>query len=446
MRTVQELKARAQAAIESRREWLIDLSKTVLDSPETGFQEYKTSAIVSDRLTELGIAHENGLALTGIKGYVRGGRPGPTVAVIGELDSVRAPGHPHADPDTDAAHACGHHAQLGMMLGVAVALSVPRIAESLSGNVALIAAPAEEFIDVEYRWRLRSERKLGLMAGKQELIRLGAFDDVDMAMMVHTAGSLGDGRFVLGGTSNGHLVKYINFIGRAAHAGGAPYLGINALQAALVALNALNTQRETMRNEDAVRLHGILTRGGASTNAIPADVRYEGRVRGRTAEIVDDANKKMDRCLRAGALAMGATVKIVTIPGYLPMINDSSLMDLFGDNAARLVGRSNVRRNPDTRNRGGSTDMGDLSHIMPVIHPYTVAATGSGHGSDYLVHDYDQAVIKPAMAMAMTVIDLLSGDAERANSVIAGSPPAMTKDAYLRLQDSRLKEETYRGE
>ena len=237
------------------------------------------------------------------------------------------------------------------MLGAAVALSVPRIAESLSGNVALIAAPAEEFIDVEYRWRLRSERKLGLMAGKQELIRLGVFDDVDMAMMVHTAGSLGDGRFVLGGTSNGHLVKYINFIGRAAHAGGAPYLGINALQAALVALNALNTQRETMRNEDAVRLHGILTRGGASTNAIPADVRYEGRVRGRTAEIVDDANKKMDRCLRAGALAMGAAVRIVTIPGYLPMINNGPLMGLFGDNAARLVGRSNVRCHPDTRNR-----------------------------------------------------------------------------------------------
>lgn len=445
MPTVPELKSKAQAAIESRRDWLIDIAKAVLNTPEIGFQELKTSAFVSEKLTELGIAHETGIALTGMKGYVRGGRPGPTVAVIGELDSVRVPGHPHADPETDAAHACGHHAQLGMLLGTAVAMTAPEVAESLAGNVTLIAVPAEEFIDVEYRWKLYNVGKLGLMAGKQEFIRLGAFDDVDMAMMVHTSGSSADGKFVVGGTSNGHVVKYVNFMGRAAHAGGAPHQGINALQAAIVALNALNTQRETMRNEDAVRLHGIITKGGASTNAIPADVRYEGRVRGRTAEIIDDANTKMDRCVRAGTLAMGAKVKIVTIPGYLPMINNAYLMGFFADNAAYLVGRGNVKNNSESRNRGGSTDMGDLSHLMPVIHPYTVAASGSGHGIDYLVQDYDQAVIKPAMAMAMSVIDLLSGDAEKANEVIAKSPPRMTKDQYLRFQDGRLNEELYEG-
>ena len=445
MATVDELKSKAQAAIESRRDWLIDIARSVLDTPEPGFQEVKTSALVSEKLGELGVAHETGIALTGIKGYVRGGRPGPTVAVIGELDSLRVPGHPHADPETDAAHACGHHAQLGMMLGAAVALTAPEVSESLAGNVVLIAVPAEEFIDVEYRWELHNAGKLGLMAGKQEFIRLGAFDDVDMAMMVHTSGSSEDGKFAVGGTSNGHLVKFVNFLGKAAHAGGAPHQGINALQAAMVALNALNAQRETLRNEDAVRLHGILTRGGAAANAVPADVRYEGRVRGRTPEAVADANMKMDRCLRAGALAMGAKVKIVTIPGYLPMINNRPLMELFTVNAAHLVGESNVKSHPETRNRGGSTDMGDLSHLMPVIHPYTVAATGSGHGIDYLVQDYDQGVIKPAQTMAMTVIDLLSGDAERANEVIAKSPPRMTKDEYLSLQDGRLKEELYEG-
>jgi len=154
---------------------------------------------------------------------------------------------------------------------------------------------------------------------------------------------------------------------------------------------------------------------------------------------------KMDRCLRAGALAIGARVKIVTIPGYLPMINNGPLMDVFTENAAHLVGSSKIKRHSETRNRGGSTDMGDLSHIMPVIHPYTVAATGSGHGIDYLVQDYDQAVIKPAQVMAMAVIDLLSGDAEKANEVLVESPPRMTKDEYLTLQDGRLKEELYEG-
>jgi hypothetical protein len=177
-----------------------------------------------------------------------------------------------------------------MMLGAAVGLQVAGVLEHLAGRVALIAVPAEEFIDVEYRWQLHQEGKLGLMAGKQEFIRLGAFDDVDMAMMVHTTSRPDDGQFAVGGTSNGHVVKYIRFIGRAAHAGGAPHEGINALQAAMVALNALNAQRETLRNEDNVRLHGILTKGGAAVNSIPADVRYEGRVRGRSIEAIADGN------------------------------------------------------------------------------------------------------------------------------------------------------------
>jgi len=445
MPSVEELKAKVQAAIDKRRDWLINISKTILDNPEPGFHEVKTSRLVSQKLDELGIAHQTGVALTGIKGHLRGRRPGPTVAIIGELDSLRVLEHPHADPETGAAHACGHHCQIGMMLGAAVGLMVPEVAEALTGDVALMAVPAEEFIDVEYRWRLRQEGKLGLMAGKQEFIRLGAFDDVDMAMMVHTSAAKEDAKFAVGGTSNGHVVKYVRFIGKAAHAGGSPHRGVNALQAAMVALNALNAQRETLRNEDNVRLHGILTRGGAAVNSIPADVRYEGRVRGRSAEAIADANVKMDRCLRAGALAMGAKVEIVTIPGYLPMNNNAIMMEMFKQNAARLVGESSVATHPDDRNRGGSTDMGDLSQIMPVIHPYTGAATGNGHGTDYLVHDYEQAVINPAKAMAMMVIDLLAGDAAKARGVLAQSPPTMSKDEYLSLQSQRLSEELYEG-
>ena len=445
MASIEELKSKAQAAIDERSDWLVNISKTILDNPEPGFHEYKTAAFVSEKLSELGIAHESGIALTGIKGLLRGGRPGPTVAVVGELDSLRVLDHAHADPDTGAAHACGHHCQIGMMMGAAVGLMVPDVAEELAGNVALIAVPAEEFIDVQYRWNLHLEGKLGLMAGKQEFIRLGAFDDVDMAMMVHTASENEETKFAIGGTSNGHVVKYIKFVGKAAHAGGSPELGVNALQAAMLALNALNTQRETLRNEDTIRLHGILTHGGVAVNSIPADVRYEGRVRGRNAEVIADANGKMDRCLRAGALAMGAKVEIVTIPGYLPMVNNEELMDTFRGNAVQLVGESEVGTHPSDRNRGGSTDMGDLSQIMPVVHPYTKAATGTGHGTDYVVQDYEQAVINPAKAMAMSVIDLLYGDAERGMEVLAKSPPIMTKAQYLALQNSRLTEELYEG-
>ena len=109
------------------------------------------------------------------------------------------------------------------------------------------------------------------------------------------------------------------------------------------------------------------------------------------------------------------------------------------------MGEGAVATHGDGRNRGGSTDMGDLSQIMPALHPYTGAATGSGHGTDYLINDYEQAVIRPAKAMAMTVVDLLSADAAKAKEVLAGSPPAMTKQQYLKLQDGRLTEERYVG-
>ena len=329
------------------------------------------------------------------------------------------------------------------MLGVAVGLRASGVLEGLSGRVALMALPAEEFIDVEHRYGLHNSGDIEFMAGKQEFLRLGAFDDVDMAMMTHTS-LLGEGKFSLGGTSNGHVVKFIRFLGRASHAGGAPHAGINALQAANVALNALNAQRETLRNEDTIRLHGIMTLGGVSVSSIPAEVKYEGRVRGGTWDAIDDANQKMDRCLRAGTLAIGGQVEIVTLPGYMPLINNEHLMEMFSQNAADLVGDENVRQNPSHVNRGGSTDMGDLSQVMPVIHPYTGAATGSGHGVDYVIKDYTQAVINPAKAMAATVIDLLAGDSTQAHNVINNFKPNLSIDSYVSMQRSRLTEETYR--
>src|SRR5687768_9086289 len=109
MPTIDELKAQTQAAIDARSAWLIDIAKTILNNPEPGFMEINTARYVSEKLHELDIAHETGIALTGIKGYIRSGQSGPTVAVIGELDALRVPGHPHANPDTGAAHACGHN-------------------------------------------------------------------------------------------------------------------------------------------------------------------------------------------------------------------------------------------------------------------------------------------------------------------------------------------------
>jgi metal-dependent amidase/aminoacylase/carboxypeptidase family protein len=121
----------------------VQIAQTILRNPETGFREHRTSRLVSDKLSELGVPHQSGIALTGLKGVIEDGRPGPTVAVIGELDSLKVLEHPHADPETSAAHACGHHCQIGMMLGVAAGLKAEGVLENLAGRVALIAVPAE---------------------------------------------------------------------------------------------------------------------------------------------------------------------------------------------------------------------------------------------------------------------------------------------------------------
>ena len=441
-----ELKKQACATIDAHKDEIIGIAKEVLNNPEPGFSEIKTSRLVQSKFDQLGITHKDGLAITGVKGRIPGGGgDGPRVAIIGELDSLIVDQHPHADPETRAAHACGHHCQIGMMLGSTLALTQESVLSQLSGEIVPFAVPAEEFIEVGKRLELRDQNKLEFLGGKQELIKLGEFDDVDISVMCHTASDMGDRTFALGGTSNGHVVKYVKFIGRGAHAGSAPHLGINALNAASFALQAINSNRETFKDDETVRIHGIMSKGGEAVNAVPADVRLEWRVRSGTPKAVVANSAVVDRCFKAGALAVGADVNITNIPGYLPMRNDSRLQELFQQNASHLIGESKVLVMPPRRNRGGSTDMGDLSQLMPVCHPYTSGAVGAGHSKDYLVTDYESAVITPAKIMAMVVVDLLADGGVKGQEIMSEHRPAMKKPYYLQFQRERAEVIEYSG-
>ncbi|PKB61069.1 MAG: amidohydrolase [SAR202 cluster bacterium Casp-Chloro-G4] len=440
MPTIKEIKSTALKAIDSSSSELIGVAQHILNNPEPGFREEKTSRYVAGKLREMGISYQDGIAITGIKGVLDTGRSGPTVAVMGELDSLKVLGHPHADPETAAAHACGHHCQVAMMLGVATGLKAVGVLDHLSGRIVLIAVPAEEYIEVEYRDELRRQGKIEFLGGKPEFIRLGALDDVDMAMMTHTSANAEEGKIAFGGTNNGIVAKRIQFLGRASHAGGAPHAGVNALNAAMIALSAIHAQRETYRDDDTVRIHPIITQGGVAVSSVPADVRMETYVRGKSVEAFLSASEKVDRALRAGAMAVGGSVNITTLPGYLPIQSDETMLGIYEKNAAQLVGQENLVR---LNHRTGSTDMGDVSQLMPVIHPYVVAAEGIGHGSDYVVTDYELGVITGAKAMAMTVIDLLSDDARVAQQVKSEYQAPMTKAQYLALMRSMFKEGSY---
>ncbi len=219
-------------------------------------------------------------------------------------------------------------------------------------------------------------------------------------------------------------------------------MGVNALYAANIGLMAINALRETFRDEDTIRVHPIITHGGSQVNVIPGEVRLETFVRGKTLEAIADADRKVDRALRAGALALGATVEIETLPGYMPLRCDSLLVERFRGIAADLVGADNVRT---IQHRTGSTDMGDLGQVMPIIHPYVGGAKGTPHGADYEIVDPTLTYLTNAKALASMVVDLLADNAEIARQVVAQARPPLTRDGYLSLQRKMSRRETYDG-
>lgn len=439
----EDLKSRVIAEIDAAAQHLIEVGEDIFHHPELGFKERRTASIVAREFSALGLGSDEGLAITGVRTKVQGGAgSGPTVAVIGELDSVLVVDHPHADPSTGAAHCCGHNAQITTMLGAATGLVRSGVLDELAGNVAFFAVPAEEYVELEERIARREAGELEFIGGKSELIRLGAFDDIDMTIMVHADAS-DDGRIVNHApTSNGFVGKRARFIGKAAHAGGAPDRGINGLYAAQLALEAINAQRETFRDVDSVRVHPVLTRGGDLVNVIPNDVRLETMIRGATVEAIDDADRKVDRALKAGALAMGAEVEITSLPGFLPLVNDEMLAGIFKENFLEFY------REDEWVNGGHgawSTDLGDLAAIMPVLEPNMTGFAGAVHGSDWRIVDQQLAYIMPAKLMAMTVVDLLAGDARRAREVLDAYEPAMTKAEYLAFMRRASRVERFSG-
>ena len=421
------LKRRVCEAIDARWDEILALAEDIRVHPELGYKEHRTADLVSQHLGRLGIEHETGLAITGVKGVVAGDAAGPTVAYMGELDSVLVRDHPDADPDTGAAHACGHNAQIANMVAVAYGLIESGILPHLAGRVALMAVPSEEYVEVAYRLGLKEQGKIEFLGGKPEMVRLGAFDDVDMAFMTHQT-SRETGKMSVAGPSNGCVVKMITYQGRAAHAGGSPHRGVNALKAANVALHAIDAIRETFQDDDHIRVHPIITRGGELVNVVPADVRLETYVRGASVEAIIEAAEKVDRCLRAGAMALGAQVRIRTLPGYLPRLVWDEFGAVYRQNAVELVGEDAWW---DPTFMAGSTDMGDISHIMPAIEAQAAGFVGTGHGADYRPLDPELAYITPAKAAAMTLVDLLVDGAQQARQIIDAHKPAMTKDEYL---------------
>lgn len=426
--TKEQLKDLIIKTIDENREHIIQVGRGIYHTPEYGYKEYKTTEAVAKFLREdLGLNVEENIAVTGCLAVANEGKQGPHVSILGELDGISCKEHKDSN-DIGASHTCGHNIQIAGMLGAALGLVKSGVLDSLDGKVSFMATPAEEFIELEYRQSLKDKGEITYFGGKQELVKRGYFDNVDLSMMFHSL-DMGENKALVGPESNGFIGKKVQFIGKEAHAGSAPYDGINALNAAMLAINNVNALRETFKESERVRFHPILTKAGDIVNVVPADVQMESYVRARTIEGMIDASERINRALIAGGTAVGAEVVLTEIPGYLPILRYQSMDNLFANNLVELGIES--EKIVDGGDFTGSFDFGDISHLMPTLHPMVGGVKGALHTRDFEIVDEDLAYIVPAKSMAMTVVDLLFDGAKEANEILADFEPVMTKEEYL---------------
>ena len=412
--------------VEKHKDKILEVERYIWKHPESGYREWNTTKYLAGIFEEAGYTLTYAGDIPGFYTDIETGRPGPKIVILGELDALLCPNHP--EQTNGCAHACGHNTQCAALVGIALALKEPGALSGLSGSIRLCAVPAEELIEIEYRDSLRKAGTIHYLGGKVEYLYRGYFDGCDIAFMNHAGGR--PGQWYNTNCSNGCLAKTVTYTGVASHAGGSPDKGVNAMYAATQGLNAINALRETFRDDEHVRVHPIITSGGASVNIIPSKATIQSYVRGASLESMAANNEKVNRALASGALALGAEVLCEDRPGYSPLINDAGLRDVLCEVAREIFPEGHVE--PELPWGCGSTDMGDLSCVMRAVHAHISGAKGHGHGDDYFIEDPYTACVLSAEVYMMAVRALLEKDAQKAEKVLAG--PALrypSKEAFF---------------
>jgi len=378
-------------AVDGLADELESLSHRIHANPELGYQEVKAAGWLSDFLTAKGFKVERGVAgvETAFRATIETGE-GPTIAILCEYDALPGLGH-----------ACGHNVIATSGAGAGAALAAVR-AQLPKGRIQVIGTPAEEG-----------------GGGKMKLIEGGVFKDVDCAMMIH-----GLDHNVLHQDLLGIVRVNFDFTGKAAHASADPWEGVNALDAVIQTFNAISALRQQVRPD--VRIHGIITNGGQAPNIIPEAASATFYVRAATLDYMWEVYKKVVACAEGAARATGAQLRTVQAPTvYEPMKKNETLLGAFKANLERLGATPEA---PDP-NRVGSSDIGNVSQVIPAIQPYIKIAEA---GMPIHSRAFAQAAVKPlareglvmaAKTMAMTTADLLGDPAlvRRAKDEFAAS-------------------------
>ncbi len=370
---IEKLKAMVSGEVDAHKSELVELSLRIHQNPEVAFEEVKASGWLMEYLEGNGFKVERGICQlsTAFKASYGTGRP--AVALLAEYDALPKIGH-----------ACGHNIIGTAAVGAAVAAK--KAVDAAGGSVVVIGTPAEE-----------------AYGGKRFMAERGAFQDADAAMLVHPHG--------LDMASMQALACIrldVEFFGKAVHAAGFPQKGINALEALIQAFNGINSLRQHI-NERA-RIHGIITHGGEAPNIVPDYTAATFLVRAERESYLDELKEKVLNCFKAASLATGARLEYQWSSYYAPLKCNFTLAELFSKNMESL-GRS---VSPPMKRAFGSSDMGNVSVLVPAIHPMVAIATADvmEHSPEFAEAAASEAgnrgLIDGAKAMAMTVVDLIA--------------------------------------
>ena len=371
-----ELKQQVVQEIDNLAPELIRASHEIYSHPEVGYEEFFASELLSGVLERAGFAVERGVAglETGFVGKIAGRAAGPQIAILAEFDALPGLGH-----------ACGHNLIATAALGAGLGLRA--VMNSIDGSLMIAGAPAEE--------------KVG---GKIAFVERGVFKETAAALMVHPRGETQLGRLFLA-TTNIEML----FHGKSSHAAAAPEKGINALDACIAAFNGTNALKKHLR--DDARLHGVILEGGTAANIVPERARAVFSVRAKDRNYLEQMIAKVKACAEAGAMMAGATVEISVLPVCAEMNYNRTLSDAFGRNASAL---GHKVLPIDTVIGGGSTDMGNVSQVVPSIHPFIKIgdSTLTPHTREMLeaagTDRAQQAMLDAAKILAMTAMDVWS--------------------------------------
>ena len=376
---LEELRSRIAEVVDSLADELEALSHKIHANPELAFQEEKAHAWLTEFLEVKGcqVARGVGGLPTAFAATIPGAGPGPTIAILAEYDALPKIGH-----------ACGHNviAAAGAGAGAALRLALQRL--PFAGQIRIIGTPAEEG-----------------GAGKVKLMEAGVFAEVEAAMMIHPRNGTRIWRPTLG------IIKVTaEFFGKAAHASGSPWRGINALNALIQLFVALDAMRQQLRPD--ARIHGVITHGGDQPNIIPEYTAAEFYLRSEGEKYLQELLRRFEACAQGAAAATGSTVKVTPDPIiHEPLKPNVTMAELFREN----LERSGVTEDPEDPEAGfGSTDCGNVSQAIPTIHPY-VRISPDGvplHSREFAEWARSPmaktGLVAAAKALAMTALDLLA--------------------------------------